>query len=216
MDGEKLLRELLDALARSVDEAVLRQALAKRFHLSAEASSPRSSADASASAPAAPPNDLLGKLVLADILDDSILSARPGDKGFPLRMFFSRVGEALSTDAGWALSCGLNFYFRVPMDDETKMRFGLEVSRQFYRFVEDAGLERDAIAQIAPLLATLLTSELQRVRLESVDHAAVFDSQVHEREPGSDTASPQIVRARSFLCRVTSNNMVRAKAMVRT
>jgi hypothetical protein len=102
------------------------------------------------------------------------------------------------------------------MEEEPKLRLALEVSRQYYRFVSEVALDREQTGQVSPLLAALLSSELGRVRLESVDHATVFDSQVHEREPGSDAASAQIASPRSFLCRVTSNNMVRAKAMVRT
>jgi hypothetical protein len=128
----------------------------------------------------------------------------------------SRLAESLETDAGFTFSCAANFYFRAAMDEEAKMRLGIETSRAFYRFARDAGLEQTQIAQVAPLVATLLNGELSRVRLESVDHLGVFDSSVHEREPGSDGASAHIVEARAFLCRVSANNMVRVKALVRT
>ena len=57
---------------------------------------------------------------------------------------------------------------------------------------------------------------LERVKLESVDHIKVFDSQVHERTTESDPTGSRIVRPASFLCRVSANNAVKAKAQVVT
>jgi hypothetical protein len=207
MDDDALLRDVTSA----IDVAKLRAALEKRFAAPVKATP----ATPAASSPQ-PSNDLLGKLVLADILDDAILGARPGEKGFPLRTLLHRLAEALETDAGFTFACAANFYFRATTDEETKMRLGVETSRAFYRFARDAALEPPQIAQVAPLVATLLNGELSRVRLESLDHLTVFDSQVHERELGSDGASAQIVATRAFLCRVAANNMVRVKALVRT
>jgi hypothetical protein len=166
---------------------------------------------------------LLTRIVLGDILDDSILGARPSDRTFPLRLFFSELGALLGHEEGagelaFTLASGLNFFFRADMDPEAKIRVGLEVSRQVYALAHDAHAKMDAdmVAKAAPLLATLMTTELERVRFESVDHVKVFDSQIHERTAASDPASSRIVRPASFLCRVSANNAVKAKAQVVT
>ncbi len=96
------------------------------------------------------------------------------------------------------------------------MRVGLEVSRLYYRFAEERPLERDVVMALSPLLARLMSTELERLRFESADAAGVFDSALHERAPGSDAGAARIDRPKSFLCRVVSSSMVRAKALVRT
>lgn len=171
---------------------------------------------------------LLTRIVLGDILDDSILSARPQDRTFPLRLFFSELGTLLAHDGGpdehaaaelaFTLASGLNFFFRAAMDPEAKIRVGLEVSRQVYALAHDAHAKMDAemVAKAAPLLATLMTTELERVRFESVDHVRVYDSQIHERTAASDPTGSRILRPASFLCRVQANNAVKAKAQVVT
>jgi hypothetical protein len=171
---------------------------------------------------------LLDRIVLGDILDDAILGARPADRTFPLRLFFSELGTLLGHDeqdekksAGelaFTLASGLNFFFRAEMDAEAKIRVGLEVSRQLYALAHDphAKMDADMVAKAAPLLATLMTTELERVRFESVDHVRVYDSQIHERTATSDPTGSRILRPASFLCRVQANNAVKAKAQVVT
>ena len=164
---------------------------------------------------------LLTRIVLGDILDDSILGARPADRTFPLRLFFSELGTMLAgedhrAEIAFTLASGLNFFFRAEMDAEAKIRVGLEVSRQFYILAHDAKLDAELIAKAAPLLAAIMGSELERVRFESVDHTKVYDSLVHERTPDSDTTGSRILRPASFLCRVQTNNAVKAKAQVVT
>ena len=61
-----------------------------------------------------------------------------------------------------------------------------------------------------------MNNELQRLKLESVDHVKVFDSALHERVEGADPTSLTILRPTSFLCRVAANNAVKAKAGVLT
>ena len=61
-----------------------------------------------------------------------------------------------------------------------------------------------------------MSTELERVRFESVDHTKVYDSQVHERTADSDPTGSRILRPASFLCRVQTNNAVKAKAQVVT
>jgi hypothetical protein len=174
---------------------------------------------------------LLDRIVLGDILDDAILGARPADRTFPLRLFFSELGTLLGHDeqhdkekeksAGelaFTLASGLNFFFRAEMDPEAKIRVGLEVSRQLYALAHDphAKMDPDMVAKAAPLLATLMTTELERVRFESVDHVRVYDSQIHERTATSDPTGSRILRPASFLCRIQANNAVKAKAQVVT
>lgn len=164
---------------------------------------------------------LLTRIVLGDILDDSILGARPSDRTFPLRLFFSELGTLLAGDGtnaelAFTLASGLNFFFRAEMEAEAKIRVGLEVSRQFYTLAHDATLDAEMITKAAPLLAAIMSSELERVRFESIDHTKVYDSLVHERTLSSDATGSRILRPASFLCRVQTNNAVKAKAQVVT
>jgi hypothetical protein len=170
---------------------------------------------------------LLTRIVLGDILDDAILGARPQDRSFPLRLLFSELGSLLAHEAdegpkahaaevAFTFASGLNFFFRAAMDPEAKIRVGLEVSRQLYTLAHEAKLDADLVAKAAPLLATMMSTELERVRFESIDHTKVFDSQVHERTTSSDPTGSRILRPASFLCRVTTNNAVKAKAQVVT
>ena len=185
-------------------------------------------------APSAGTQKLLTRIVLGDILDDTILGARPQDRTFPLRLLFSELGALLAradedppshgaederahaSEQAFTLASGLNFFFRAAMDGEAKIRVGLEVSKQLYLLASDAKLDAAVVAKAAPLLATIMSSELERVKFESVDHARVFDSQCHERTVGSDPTGSRILRPASFLCRVSTNNAVKAKAQVVT
>lgn len=178
-------------------------------------------------APSAGTQKLLTRIVLGDILDDTILGARPQDRTFPLRLLFSELGSLLAHDGdegpkahaaelAFTFASGLNFFFRATMDPEAKIRVGLEVSRQLYLLAHDAKMDAEVIAKAAPLLATMMSTELERVRYESIDHAKVYDSQVHERTADSDPTGSRILRPASFLCRVTTNNAVKAKAQVVT
>ena len=179
------------------------------------------------SAPSAGTQKLLTRIVLGDILDDAILGARPQDRTFPLRLLFSELSTLLAHDGdegplahsaeqAFTLASGLNFFFRATMDGEAKIRVGLEVSRQLYTLAHDAKMDADVVAKAAPLLASLMSTELERVRFESIDHTKVYDSQVHERTSASDPTGSRILRPASFLCRVSTNNAVKAKAQVVT
>jgi hypothetical protein len=209
--ADKLAGQVLDALVASVDRGRLAAALERVV--------PAAGGGARPDAPAAPGKSearVLHRIVLGDILDDSILSARPGETSFPLRMLFATLGDELEDDTAFALANGLNFYFRVGMDEEARVRLGLEVSRLYYRFARERPLDADLVPQLSPLLARLMSTELANVSFEAVDAARVFDSSVHEREPGSDGSSARLLAPASFLCRVVSNGRVRAKAAVRT
>jgi hypothetical protein len=164
---------------------------------------------------------ILAKIVLGDILDDSILSAKAGERTFPLRLFFGELGSYLAKDGdvadhAFTLASGLNFFFRADMDAENKIRVAIEVSRSLYTFGHVAKLDAEMLTKAAPLLAALMSGGLERVKLESVDHIRVFDSQVHERTSESDPSGARIVRPASFLCRISANNAVKAKAQVVT
>lgn len=208
-----LVDRALEALVASVDRDRLARALAELAPAPAPASPPRAQGKTASA--------LLSRIVLSDILDDAILAARPGETSFPLRMFFGELADALGEDTrfdedAFALASGLSFYFRVAMDEETKMRVGLEVSRLYYRFAESRPIERDVTLQLSPLLARLMSTELERLRFESCDAAGMFDSSLHERAPGSDASGARVLGSKSFLCRVVSTSAVRAKALVRT
>lgn len=211
--SERLTAEVLEALLAAVDR--------ERFGKALAALAPKSTAAPGGSAPGKAASAVLHRIVLSDILDDGILGARPGETSFPLRMFFGELGDALGhegsfDETAFALASGLNFYFRVAMAEEAKMRVGLEVSRLYYRFAEERPIERDVTLQLSPLLARLMSTELERVRLESVDAAGMFDSSLHERAAGSDPSGARVARPKSFLCRVVASSVVRAKALVHT
>lgn len=221
MNAERLKRAVLATLEQELDAERLARALTEAMPTEAAA------APAVHDAPSPGSRKLLAKIVLSDILDDTILSARPSDRTFPLRLFFAELGRLLATDdeegpaatvadQAFSLASGLNFFFRARMDAESKLRVGLETSRALYTLAYAVPLDPELVARAAPLLAALMSSELDKVRLEAVDHAKVFDSQAHERVEGADPTSSRIVRPVTFLCRVAANNAVKAKAQVLT
>jgi hypothetical protein len=223
MDEGKIKSAVIAAIEKSVDAHELAEVV-RQFARGPRPTIPESMADV----PTPGAKRLLTRIVLGDILDDSILAARPSDRTFPLRLFFGELSRLLAMDveegsreagigdAAFTLASGLNFFFRAAMDAEGKMRVGLEVSRQLYSVAHLANLDRELIAKSAPLLATLMTNDLERLKFETVDHVKVFDSQLHERAQGSDPTAFNVVRPASFLCRVAANNAVKAKAEVYT
>jgi hypothetical protein len=220
MDNERLKRAVLATLEQALDAEALARAV---IEVDGGTGTPAAAhVTPEASAPSLGAQKLLGKIVLSDLLDDAILAARPQDRTFPLRLFFAELGRLLASeedgpaDQAFCLASGLNFFFRAKMDPEAKVRAALETSRAFYAFAYGVPLDPELVSKSAPLLAALLTSELDKVRLEAVDHAKVFDSQVHERAGGADPTSSRIVRPETFLCRVSANNAVKAKAQVLT
>ena len=209
MNEDPFLRTVIEAVFSAVDPVRLRRELSRAMPSEARSAPQPKVADVAAKA------NLLERIVLTDILDDSILGARPHDEPFPLRLLLSRLGERLDDDDAFAFANALNLFFRVSMDDEMKMRVGLQVSALYYRFAPQSGLEAHEVARVSPLLATLMSSELPRLRFESIDHQTVFDSTIHERSEGS-SPSASAIRPVTFLCRVATSNAVRVRAMVRT
>lgn len=209
--GDRLAKDVLEAVVSSID----RERLSRALESVVPATSSSSSEASSSPAPTKTASAVLQRIVLSDILDDAILGARPGEPSFPLRVFFGALGDSLSDDTAFALASGLNFYFRVAMDEEAKMRVGTEVSALYYRFAAEH-LERDVVTPLSPLLARLMSTELERLRFEAIDGVTMFDSSVHERAPGSDGTGARIKGPKSFLCRVVSTSMVRSKALVST
>lgn len=233
MDEERIKHAVLAAIERTAVSRAIAEAVTQVVVSSHSASLiPPPVPSEIPQAPAAPSvtkgtQKLLTRIVLGDILDDSILGARPSDRAFPLRLFFGDLGTMLAeesddgpkaqiADQAFTLATGLNFFLRASMEPEAKMRVGLEVSRQFYEFVAAAKMDAEVVTKAAPLLATIMNNELERVKLEAIDHAKVFDSSVHERTAQSDPASSRILRPASFLARVSANNAVKAKAQVVT
>lgn len=222
MDEDRIKKAILGAIDKAVDAHDLAE-IVRAFARGPRPTHPEP-ADLAATAGT---KQLLTRIVLGDLLDDSILSARPQDRTFPLRLLFGELGRLLAADsesdessraadAAFTLASGLNFFFRAAMDAESRMRVGFSVSRQFYHVAHTANLDPELVTKAAPLLAALMTNELERLKFESVDHVKVFDSQLHERAPGSDPTAFNIVRPISFLCRVAANNAVKAKAEVLT
>jgi hypothetical protein len=220
IDEDRIKKAILGVIDKSVDAHDLSEVV-RTFARGPRPTHPEGVLDA----PSASAQRLLTRIVLGDLLDDSILAARPQDRTFPLRLFFGELSRLLAldaedaastSDAAFTLASGLNFFFRAQMDDEAKMHLGLVVSRQLYALAHAARLDNELVAKSTPLLAALMTNELGRLKFESVDHIKVFDSQLHERAPGSDPTAFNVVRPASFLCRVAANNAVKAKAQVFT
>lgn len=224
MDDHEIKRAVIAALEKSVPAADLADVV-RQYARGPRPTHPDLDGD-SALAPTAGATKLLTRIVLGDILDDGILGARPSDAAFPLRLFFGELSRLLAaedspkaeslSEQAFILASGLNFFFRATMDPEAKMRVGIEVSKQLYALAHAAQLDRHNFAKSTPLLAALMTSELERLKFESVDHIKVFDSAVHERAEGADPTSFAISRPASFLCRVATNNTVKVKATVHT
>jgi len=239
LDEERIKQAVLAAIERTVDARALalavEHAVAPTRSMSALPPPPESVPPAGAEVPGAPAavqagtQKLLTRIVLGDLLDDAILGARPQDRAFPLRLFFSELGSLLAStkdaesgpgphvaESAFTLASGLNFFLRATMDPEAKVRVGLEVSKQLYSLASLAAMDAEVVSKAAPLLAQIMSQDLERTVFESVDHARVFDSQVHERTAASDPTGARIVRPASFLARVATNNAVKVKAQVVT
>ena len=200
-------RRLLQAVLDSPDE----EALTQRARALVGGGAAPAGRDSGVSESA---KELERRFSMADILDDSILQARSGDTTFPLRLFFSELVTRAHDDNAFALACGVNSYFRIGMNEESKIALGVEVSKLYYRFAPT--LDAQHVRALSPLLAQLMSTELERVVLESVDGDTVFDSAKHERAPEADQTSRRIRAPQSFLCRVGSNERPRFKALVVT
>ncbi len=222
MDEDAIKKAVVEAIAKSLNGQDLVE-IVRQYSRGPRPTHPDLPEDGAAAAVTPGAQRLLTRIVLGDILDDGILGARPSDAAFPLRLFFGELSRLLAAedqealgDQAFTLASGLNFFFRATMDPEAKMRVGIEVSKQLYALAHAAKLDQHNFAKSTPLLAALMTSELERLKFESVDHIKVFDSQIHERAPESDPTSFAIQRPASFLCRVVTNNAVKAKAEVFT
>jgi hypothetical protein len=218
--GDDLAEKVFAALRASVDTKALASRL-EELGASGEPRRPASSPPASAPArehgkhhEGSVGNELLARWSLADVLDESILHANPGDKGYPLRILFGEMSAGMATsDEALTFAAAVNLYFRTSGDEESRVALGMEVSRAFYAFARS--LDAPLRASAAQSLAVLLSSDLPRVRFESTDHLTAFDSAVHERERGSGSGAA-IREVRTFLCRITATGLVRAKARVLT
>ncbi|MFO0667116.1 MAG: hypothetical protein U0174_24400 [Polyangiaceae bacterium] len=201
-----VLDRVLAALKSSIDDAKFRAA----FGEVTRAPSPVASTGTAGAIPAA-----LERLTLSDVLDDAILQARPGDSAFPLRVLLGDGAAKLAdSDAAFAFMTGLNFYFRASVEEDTKVLLAFEVSRAFYRFGKE--IEREVVVKSAPLLARILSTQLELITVEDIETARVFDSNAHERSARADLRGEKIVEAESFLCRVRASGLVKRKAQVRT
>lgn len=200
-----VLDRVLAALRTSIDDAKFRAAFGEAQKASVPAA-PRPSAGV----PVA-----LERLTLSDVLDDAILQARPTDSAFPLRVLLGDAAAKLGdSDAAFAFMTGLNFYFRASVEEDTKVLLAFELSRAFYRFGKE--LEREVVVKSAPLLARILSTQLDLVAVEDIETARIFDSSAHERSARADLRGEKIVEAESFLCRVRASGLVKRKAQVRT
>ncbi len=195
--------ELWALLARHIDQEGARRAIEARFGTPALAAAP---------APAHSRDALLGKLVLSDVLDEAITAARPDSPNFPLRLFFGELAARLAEERAFVLACGLSFYFRATLEEDSLAQYGVEVSRAFYAFPIDAELRR----KCAPSVAALLTTALANTELVALEGAHVFDSTTMERDRGADRSAPSPVLARSFFLRVVASGLVKRKALVLT
>jgi hypothetical protein len=117
------------------------------------------------------------------------------------------------SDEALTFASAVNFYFRTESDEESRVALGIEVSRAFYAFART--LDQGLLSRTAPSFAALLSTQLERLKFEAVDHLSTYDSQVHERERGA-SQNGAIREVRTFACRIIASGMVRAKARVMT
>ena len=200
----------LDAVMQALTATVDRAAFAARL-------AQLQPKDAGSVRPEASGVDATARLMLSDILDDGILAARSGDKSFPLRLLLSEMATRLPTsDDAMALAGGLNLFFRAELDEEARVQLGVSISRAYYRFVRKERLDQDLVLRASPLLSQLMSTQVERVRFESVDHAPHFDSKDHERGAASNPSERKISHPESFLVRVSATGLVRSKALVST
>src|SRR3954466_8681572 len=89
MDEERIKQAVLSVMERT-DFA---QKLAQSLTLTPDPAPP---ARAAATEGSPGTRKLLTRIVLGDILDDTILGARPQDRTFPLRLLFSELGTLLA------------------------------------------------------------------------------------------------------------------------
>jgi hypothetical protein len=205
------------ALKASVDEkafaARIGEILPEKHDAPAPASA-RPHATPAKTASSGVANELLERWSLADVLDESILHANPSDKAYPLRLLFAEMSARMTeSDEALAFASAANFFFRTESDEESRVALGIEVSRAFYTFART--LDQGILSRTAPSFATLLSTQLERLKFEAIDHLTTFDSQVHERERGA-SSNGAIKEVRTFACRIIASGMVRAKAKVMT
>lgn len=227
MDEERIKQTVLGIIEEALDAHELAE-LVRAYARGPRPTHPDGMEELSAAAlPKSGAQRLLTRIVLGDLLDESILSARPQDRSFHLRLFFGELGRLLATDAedvrnagvadaAFTLASGLNFFFRAAMPEPSKLRLGVEVSRQYYAFSRVAELDPELVEGAAPLLAALMSTAVEGARFESVDAGGVFDPALHERARGADPAAFNIARAASFLCRATATDAVEVRAEVVT
>src|SRR5262245_27395321 len=97
MDDDRLKRAVLSVIDRSLDAQAIGE-IVREFARGPRPTHP-DAMPANGAAPTAGAQRLLTRIVLGDILDDSILAARPQDRTFPLRLFFGELSRLLATDA---------------------------------------------------------------------------------------------------------------------
>jgi hypothetical protein len=213
-DAETRTAATLRALAAAVDPRRFIAALDETKPL---ASAQRSEGQRPNAGRPAMDNATLGMLVLADLLDESVLAARPGEAHYPLRLLLAELATRLDQPSHLAFACAMNLYFRATFDEETQATLAFEVSRTFYEAARaPSSWPADVSRAAAPQLAELLSVGLPRLVMEPVDHVRNFDSSICERHADSDPTSASIVERLSFLCRVRQSGLVRKKALVRT
>ena len=193
--------DLWALIGRHVDQDGVRRELESRFERTATGGGGDVARDA-----------ILGRLVLSDVLDEEIAAARPDSPNFPLRLFFGELAARLADERVFTLAAGLSFFFRATLEEDSRAQYGVEVSRALYA----APLELELRRKSAPLVAALLTTQLENTELVPLGDGLVFDSATMERDRGSDRSAASPVLPRSFFLRVTSSGLVKRKALVVT
>ncbi|MEZ4337035.1 MAG: hypothetical protein R3B82_10440 [Sandaracinaceae bacterium] len=206
--SQDLGKRVLDALVRSVDTRALGEAL-KDLGPAAKASPPTATGgDETARA-------VLKKIVLSDLLDDSILGARPGDIELPLRMFFGTLGDELGDETAFALANGSTSTSALRWTRRRSLSVALEVSRLYYKLAEDL-LDAELVRPLSPPRAVDEAPSSSRSGSRAVDGARVFDSWRSTSARSARSVEREDRGSKSFLCRVVANDRVRVKATVRT
>lgn len=215
-EDDNLKTAVVELIARSLDARALAATVASR-RVSAGGGTGSTAADL-----------VLSRIALGDLLDDAILSSKPGERSFPLRLLFAELAswvtregddehEGRAVEAAFCLAAALNFYFRtLDTDEESRITLAIETSRAFYRFAREAPIDPDLVAKAGPALAALMGGDLEHVTLEAVEHGRFFDAQLHRRAGGANPMGTHVLAPATFLCRMSTTATLKVKAEVWT
>ena len=132
MDDERIKKAVLAAIEKSVDAHDLAEVV-RTFARGPRPTLPETLHDA----PTPGARKLLTRIVLGEILDDSILAARPQDRTFPLRLFFGELSRLLAMDADEPAMVAASDAAFVSPGEARKLALAMGLGRHAWALVLD-------------------------------------------------------------------------------